>query len=437
MVIEPAGVVETYQPVTNPVTEISGLRYLLGKLTSFGQPLIGRERMAHWTSLLGQLPDVPRRTIKGMDLLAPGWKYQGRLICETPELYAVWPFKQASLGNTSFLANARQSFHVRQISLDGTPDEQSWETGGWQSAPIWAAHLGLPREAARLTSINFDDRIANFTFKNPDMAPPDPNHPRPRFPGFWETKMDYTPDNDHGSVTVNALQSMCLQGDGRTIFLLPAWPEDWDVSFKLHAPYNTTVECVYRDAKVQSLKVTPQSRRADIVDMTTLHQRVRTLVGVALADRNYLFGLPPMLDAQPIPGKTTSSWVGKYRHTLEGCNAGPWMNSVFTGNIVYVHVLDWPKEGGVRLPTIPRTLVSTESITGTIHVKQEATCWVLTGTPDTLDTIVKLEFDRPLDDLAYSLSSEGSLTGGNPPVVQVADDGRVMVEVDLKEYKDH
>ena len=104
-----------------------------------------------------------------------------RLICETPELYAVWPFKQAALGSDPYLAHARQSFHVRQLSLDGTPDSQSWETGGWQSAPIWAAYLGLAREAARLVSINFDDRLPNIT-NNRDMEPPAPDHLRVTFP---------------------------------------------------------------------------------------------------------------------------------------------------------------------------------------------------------------------------------------------------------------
>ena len=52
------------------------------------------------------------------------------------------------------------------------------------------------------------------------------------------------------------------------------------------ATFNTTVECVYRNGKVQSLKVTPESRRADIVDLSTPEHRIRTLVEVACADRN-------------------------------------------------------------------------------------------------------------------------------------------------------
>jgi hypothetical protein len=48
---------------------------------------------------------------------------------------------------------------------------------------------------------------------------------------------------------------------------MPAWPKNWDVSFKLHAPYNTTVEGELRNGKMLSLKVTPQSRAADVVNM--------------------------------------------------------------------------------------------------------------------------------------------------------------------------
>jgi len=143
--------------------------------------------------------------------------------------------------------------------------------------------------------------------------------------------------------------------------------------------------------------------------MTTLEQRIRTLVSVALSDRNYLFGLPPMLDAQPIPGKTTSSWVEKYGETLTGCKAGPWMNSVFKNNVIYVHILDWPKEG-LHLSAIPRKLISARSVTGNIQVTQDETGLLLTGIPDPLNTIVRLEFDSSVEDIALALPSAGSFT---------------------------
>ena len=66
---------------------------------------------------------------------------------------------------------------------------------------------------------------------------------------------------------MKALQAMLLQTDGRKVFLLPAWPKDWDVHFRLHAPYRTTVECKYGGGKVRLLTVTPPERKADLVTL--------------------------------------------------------------------------------------------------------------------------------------------------------------------------
>jgi len=431
MQMEGVGCAETYQGVTNPATEMGCLKYVLTKLLSFE---INDQRRAHWTALQKAMPEVPTRTIRGLDLLAVGGKYNpGRVNCESPELYSIYPFKQVWLGEPQLLANARQSLHVRTISLDGTDDSQGTETGGWQSAPVQAAYLGLNREAARLLSINFNDQFIHWNDNIP-LGTPYPNRPRARFPAFWECKMDGTPDNDHGANSVNTLQSMLLQSDGKKIFLLPAWPEAWDVNFKLCAANNTTIECEYRDGKVQSLRVMPESRRGDIIDCSTEKQRIRTLVEVALTDYNYLFNLPPMLDAQPVAGKTTGSWINKYGYTLDGCKAGPWKNSVFKGNTVYVHVLDWPSEG-LKLSAIPRELTGYKSITGTIKVDKTADGWLLTGTPDTLNTIVKLEFDRSVEEIARSLPSKGSLTIGKLPKMSKDTAGVTTLEVELGEPK--
>ncbi len=380
MIVEPAATVETYQPVSNPNTEITGLRYLLTKLAAF-------DDNPRWSRLLGELPDVPTRLIRGLELLAAGEKYEsGREICETPELYSVYPFRQVWLGNDKLLAAGRQSLHVRTVSLDGTVDGQAVETGGWQTVSVQAAYLGLAREAARLMSINFNDQFVSWC-DNVDPDAPWPSRPRARFPAFWETKMDYTPDNDHGANCANALQSMLLQSDGRKIFLLPAWPEDWDVSFKLHAAGNTTVECEYRDGKVQALRVEPPARRADIVDMSSLENRIRALVSVACADRNYLFGIPPMLDGLPKPGRTTGPWLAKYGESVTGVRAGPWPGCVYRDNIVYVHRLDGP----IKPPAIHAKLVSSKQLSS---------------------TILKLEYDRPVEPFALAAPSERSLTAG-------------------------
>ena len=61
-----------------------------------------------------------------------------------------------------------------------------------------------------------------------------------------------------------ALQEMIMQTSGHKIYLLPSWPVDWNLHFKLHAPYQTTIEGVFKDGKMELLKVIPESRRKDI-----------------------------------------------------------------------------------------------------------------------------------------------------------------------------
>ena len=49
------------------------------------------------------------------------------------------------------------------------------------------------------------------------------------------------------------------------IHLLPAWPKTWNAEFKLHAPMQTTIEGEVSGGKLVKLKVTPESRRKDVI----------------------------------------------------------------------------------------------------------------------------------------------------------------------------
>ena len=90
-------------------------------------------------------------------------------------------------------------------------------------------------------------------------------HKASRFPGFWGPNYDWIPDQTHGGVLMKTFQSMLMQTDGRTIYLLPAWPKEWNVQFKLHAPYRTIVAGRVDHGQVKDLRVTPEARRKDIV----------------------------------------------------------------------------------------------------------------------------------------------------------------------------
>jgi len=61
------------------------------------------------------------------------------------------------------------------------------------------------------------------------------------------------------------LQEMLLQttDDGKML-LFPAWPKEWNVRFKLHAPQNTTVEAELKDGRIAKLVVIPANRIVNI-----------------------------------------------------------------------------------------------------------------------------------------------------------------------------
>jgi len=91
-------------------------------------------------------------------------------------------------------------------------------------------------------------------------------------PAFWGPNYDWTPDQTHGAVLMKGLQAMLMQAepvigseyDGK-IYLMPAWPKEWDVDFKLHAPRNTTVQGRIVDGEIKDLEVRPHSRREDVI----------------------------------------------------------------------------------------------------------------------------------------------------------------------------
>jgi alpha-L-fucosidase 2 len=127
--------------------------------------------------------------------------------------------------------------------------EHRWDRGhsGWRQDDIFMAYLGLTDEARQ----GVVSRARSY----------DRNE---RFPAFWGPNYDWTPDQDHGGVLMKAFQSMLLQTDGRKIFLCRPGRRTgtWSSSSMLRR--KTIVEGVYRDGSMQSLRVTPEARRADI-----------------------------------------------------------------------------------------------------------------------------------------------------------------------------
>lgn len=127
---------------------------------------------------------------------------------------------------------------------------------GWTQQAIWLARLGLIDAAKDYLVKKLSDSRGTNEFDSPN---------RMRFLSFWGPGFDYTPDHNWGGSGMIALQEMLMQTTDNRIFILSAFPKDWDVNFKLHGPKNTTVECIYRNGKIEKLKISPKRRAKDII----------------------------------------------------------------------------------------------------------------------------------------------------------------------------
>ena len=117
----------------------------------------------------------------------------------------------------------------------------------WYQTGIFAACLGLVTEATK-------DIKARSTYLKGS-----------RFKGYMDSPHDLKPDYDGAGNMMNTLQEMLVQCDGDKIYMLPARPKDWDVNFKVHNFKNTIIEGIYKNGKMELLKVMRESRRKDII----------------------------------------------------------------------------------------------------------------------------------------------------------------------------
>ena len=238
LLLDPDNSIEMFWKVHNPAPDIAGLHAVLTRMLGLPPALTEKQKPA-WRALLAALPPLPIDSAADQPRLLP---YTGPQTAtshneENPELYAIYPFRLYGLDKPG-LDLARHSFNVRRCP----------QKGCWSQDPIEAAMLGY-------TDIAREDVRFNLTRQDPEL----------RFPAFWATGHDYKPDQDNGGNGENGLQLMLLQADGKKIFLMPAWPADWDVDFKLHAPYRTIIEGQVRHGHLTRLSVTPTTRRKDII----------------------------------------------------------------------------------------------------------------------------------------------------------------------------
>lgn len=237
LVMHPAMACETWWDCTNPMPELAGLHAITARLLALPDGAVPADKRAAWRVFAAKLAPLPVRDTPSGKALAPATRFADKRNVENPELYAVFPFRLCSFERDN-----------RELGINALTHRWDRGSSGWRQDDIFMAYLGLTAEARK--SVVSRARTSD---------------PGSRFPAFWGPNYDWIPDQDHGGVLMKATQAMLMQTDGSPIHLLPAWPPEWDVHFKLHAPGNTTVECVVRGGKVTELTVVPESRRKDVV----------------------------------------------------------------------------------------------------------------------------------------------------------------------------
>ena len=233
ILFSPAMSLETYQTAINPLPEIVGIRKVVEKMQALPPALTSETQRSLWLKLVSDLPAIPERVDNNSDtLLAPAAVYSNKKNVENPELYAVFPYRTFGIGKPN-IDLAKRTFSARTYK----------QNGGWQQNSIQAACLGLAEEAKKMIVESFSSHDNNF-----------------RFPAFWGPNYDWTPDQDNGCVAMCALQRMIIQYEDSNVYLLPAWPKEWDVRFKVCGPDKTKIEGTYENGKMTILKVSPANK---------------------------------------------------------------------------------------------------------------------------------------------------------------------------------
>jgi len=238
LVIYPSTSCESYKGAKNPTDSIAGLRACIAMLLDLPEKYVPQDKKQYWRAMLKRIPPFPIKEVDGRRTMQPAESWHHYQNCEIPQFYPIFPFALYGVGKPDL-----------QIFID------TWRYGDW--VPMAKSHISWHQNGIFFARMGLTEEAAEYNIKKLE------NSSR-RFPVFWGPGHDWVPDHNWGGSGMIGLQDMLLQTNGRKIYLLPAWPKDWNADFKLHAPYNTIVECVVRNGKIKTLKITPEARSKDV-----------------------------------------------------------------------------------------------------------------------------------------------------------------------------
>lgn len=240
LVLYPGSACETYKMAYNSTSTIAALKTVLEQLLVLPGNYVDQEQREKWQAMQKRIPPIGFAEHAGHKTIAPAQHWERVNNVEVPQLYPVFPWGMYGVG--------KPDWEVALNTWKYDPDAIRFRSHvGWKQDLIFAARLGLTKEAAGLAIAKMKDSER-------------------RFPAFWGPGFDWVPDHNWGGSGMIGVQEMLMQIVDDQIYLFPAWPPEWDVHFKLHAPGNTTVEAELKDGQIRLLKVIPESRSADIID---------------------------------------------------------------------------------------------------------------------------------------------------------------------------
>ncbi|WP_146662757.1 DUF5703 domain-containing protein [Anaerohalosphaera lusitana] len=250
--ITPTHAVETYWvDVVNDQPSVAGLHYICRRLLALPANVTTDEDREYWKKIQASLPPIPKRKLDGRTFPDNAESYNPqRFNFEAPDLYTVFPFRIYGLDITDQpIEEARYAWKKMP-----NPGHSCWYQTG-----ILAARLGLTKGAKEDVVIRSRTRMV----RTDTLVRPLPEF---RFPGYMGSPHDWCPDHDGPGNMMSTLQEMLLQNtDDGKMLLLPAWPKEWDVKFKLHAAQNTVIEGTCKNGQIEDLQVTPKERLKDVV----------------------------------------------------------------------------------------------------------------------------------------------------------------------------
>ena len=206
-------------------------------MLTLSEKLLPSKRKEYYREYLNRIPNYAFEEVNGLRTIKPAESWIEESNQELPQFYPLFPFNQFKIGDTEI--------ELFKNSYDLAPAFRKGTIMSWHQDGIQFARMGMTDAAADYNSKKL---------KNSER----------RYPTFWGPGHDWVPDHNWGGSGMIGLQEMLMQCFEDEILLFPAWPKNWDVNFKLHAPKNTIVEGIFKDGKIEELKVFPESRRADV-----------------------------------------------------------------------------------------------------------------------------------------------------------------------------